>query len=136
MTHQTTPQGAALPGGRPSLRERVVHGRITLGILEAVALGVVVVIWSALTRAGLGTDQVTGFVILATAVREALDTSAMRLTMRTQRTNGVNAAHRVCRTRLMTWERLAEEIADGRMSFRPTDDEGYYLDQDGNRIEE
>ena len=27
-------------------------------------------------------------------------------------------------------------IADGRMTFRPIDDEGYLLDEDGNRIEE
>ena len=38
-------------------------------------------------------------------------------------------------TRLMTREHFAEEIADGRMTFRPIDDEGYYLDEDGNRIE-
>ena len=30
----------------------------------------------------------------------------------------------------------AQEIADGRMTFRPIDDEGYLLDEDGNRIEE
>ena len=39
-------------------------------------------------------------------------------------------------TRLMTREHFAEEIADGRMTFRPIDDEGYYLDEDGNRIED
>ena len=39
-------------------------------------------------------------------------------------------------TRLMTREHFAEEIADGRMTFRPIDDEGYYLDEDGNRVED
>ena len=39
-------------------------------------------------------------------------------------------------TRLMTREHFAEEIAEGRMTFRPIDDEGYYLDEDGNRIED
>ena len=38
-------------------------------------------------------------------------------------------------TRLMTREHFAEKIADGRMTFRPIDDEGYLLDEDGNRIE-
>ena len=37
-------------------------------------------------------------------------------------------------TRLMTREHVAEEIADGRMTFHPIDDEGYYLGEDGNRI--
>ena len=40
------------------------------------------------------------------------------------------------KVRMMTREHFAEEIADGRMTFRPIDDEGYYLDEDGNRIEE
>ena len=39
------------------------------------------------------------------------------------------------KVRIMTREHFAEEIADGRMTFRPIDDEGYYLDEDGNRIE-
>ena len=39
------------------------------------------------------------------------------------------------KVRIMTREHFAEEIADGRMNFRPIDDEGYYLDEDGNRIE-
>ena len=39
-------------------------------------------------------------------------------------------------TLLMTRKHFAEEIADGRMTFRAIDDEGYYLDEDGNRIEE
>ena len=171
----------------------VVYGRIGLGILEAITLGVVVAIWSTLTRAGLSSDQITGFAILATAVRETLDAASMRLTMRIQRTDDMNAVQRtvaalICpaigavlagmvfapysviqltlvtwalfmlitctleqpwktsmsyeemkergrQTRLMTREHFAEEIADGRMNFRPIDDEGYYLDEDGNRIE-
>ena len=172
----------------------VVYGRIGLGILEAIALGAVVAVWSALTDAGLVSDQVTGFAILATAVREVLDAFSMRLTMRILRTNDMNATQRtvaaiVCpaiggalatmvfvphalthltlltwalfmlitctleqpwktpmsyqemrergrRTRLMTRDHFAEEIADGRMTFRPIDDEGYYLDKDGNRIDD
>lgn len=172
----------------------VVYGRIGLGILEAIALGAVVAVWSALTDAGLVSDQVTGFAILATAVREVLDAFSMRLTMRILRTNDMNATQRtvaaiVCpaiggalatmvfvphalthltlltwalfmlitctleqpwktpmsyqemrergrRTRLMTRDHFAEEIADGRMTFRPIDDEGYYLDEDGNRIDD
>ena len=172
----------------------VVYGRIGLGILEAVALGAVVAVWSALTDAGLVSDQVTGFAILATAVREVLDASSMRLTMRIQRTNDMSTAQRILsalicpviggaaaamvfaphrlthltlltwatflliscavdrpwktpmsyeemkergrHTRLMTREHFAEEITDGRMTFHPIDDEGYYLDEDGNRIED
>ncbi|RAX23166.1 MULTISPECIES: hypothetical protein [unclassified Actinomyces] len=38
--------------------------------------------------------------------------------------------------RLMTREHFAEEIQDGRLSFQEIDDEGYYVDEDGNRIEE
>ena len=172
----------------------VVYGRIGLGILEAIALGAVVAVWSALTDAGLVSDQVTGFAILATAVREVLDASSMRLTMRILRTNDMNATQRtvaaiICpaiggalatmvfvphalthltlltwalfmlitctleqpwktpmsyqemrehgrRTRLMTRDHFAEEIADGRMTFRPIDDGGYYLDEDGNRIDD
>ena len=172
----------------------VVYGRIGLGILEAVALGVVVAIWSALTRAGLTYDQISGFAILTTAVRETLDAASMRLTMRIQRTNDMSTAQRILsalicpviggaaaamvfaphrlthltlltwatflliscavdrpwktpmsyeemkergrHTRLMTREHFAEEITDGRMTFHPIDDEGNYLDEDGNRIED
>ena len=172
----------------------VVYGRIGLGILEAITLGVVVAIWSTLTRAGLSSDQITGFAALATAVRETLDAASMRLTMRIRRTNDMSTAQRILsalicpaiggaaaamvfaphrlthltlltwaiflliscavdrpwktpmsyeemkergrHTRLMTREHFAEEIADGRMTFRPIDDEGYYLDEDGNRIED
>ncbi|CED90012.1 hypothetical protein [Actinomyces succiniciruminis] len=38
--------------------------------------------------------------------------------------------------RLMTREHFAEEIQDGRLNFSEIDDEGYYVDEDGNRIEE
>ena len=172
----------------------VIGGRVFLGVLEALAVGVVLAIWSALTRAGLTYDQISGFAILATAVRETLDAASMRLTMRIRRTNDTNAVQRtvaalICpaigavlagmlfaphrlthltlltwatflliscavdrpwktpmsyeemkergrHTRLMTREHFAEEIADGRMIFRPIDDEGYYLDEDGNRIED
>ena len=172
----------------------VIGGRVFLGVLEALAVGVVLAIWSALTRTGLTYDQISGFAILATAVRETLDAASMRLTMRIRRTNDMNAVQRtvaalICpaigavlagmlfaphrlthltlltwatflliscavdrpwktpmsyeemkergrQTRLMTREHFAEEITDGRMIFRPIDDEGYYLDEDGNRIED
>ena len=172
----------------------VVGGRVFLGVFDAIAVGVVLALWSALTRAGLTYDQITGFAILATAVRETLDAASMRLTMRIQRTNDMSKVQRILsalicpaiggavaalvfaphrlthltlltwvtfiliscavdqpwktpmsyeemkergrQTRLMTREHFAEEIADGRMTFRPIDDEGYYLDKDGNRIED
>ncbi|MBM6980489.1 MAG: hypothetical protein I3J03_12365 [Actinomyces succiniciruminis] len=38
--------------------------------------------------------------------------------------------------RLMTREHFAEEIQDDRLNFSEIDDEGYYVDEDGNRIEE
>ena len=153
----------------------VVAGRVFLGVFDALAVGVVLAIWS-------------------TAVHETLDAASMRLTMRIQRTNDMSTAQRILsalicpaiggalaamvfaphrlthltlltwatflvifcsvdrpwktpmsyeemkergrQTRLMTREHFAEEIADGRMTFRPIDDEGYYLDEDGNRVED
>ena len=194
MPPYTTPTGGNTPWKPAVPLWGVVYGRIGLGILEAITLGVVVAIWSTLTRAGLSSDQITGFAILATAVRETLDAASMRLTMRIQRTNDMSTAQRILsalicpaiggaaaamvfaphrlthltlltwatflliscavdrpwktpmsyeemkergrHTRLMTREHFAEEIADGRMTFRPIDDEGYYLDEDGNRIED
>ena len=194
MPPYTTPTGGKAPWKPAVPLWGVVYGRIGLGILEAITLGVVVAIWSTLTRAGLSSDQITGFAILATAVRETLDAASMRLTMRIQRTNDMSTAQRILsalicpviggaaaamvfaphrlthltlltwatfrliscavdrpwktpmsyeemkergrQTRLMTREHFAEEIADGRMTFRPIDDEGYYLDEDGNRIED
>ena len=172
----------------------VIGGRVFLGVFDALAVGVVLAIWSALTRAGLTYDQISGFAILATAVYETLDAISMRLTMRIRRTNDMSKVQRILsalicpaiggavaamvfaphrlthltlltwatsllifcavdrpwktpmsyeemkergrQTRLMTREHFAEEIADGRMTFRPIDDEGYYLDEDGNRIED
>ena len=172
----------------------VIGGRVFLGVFDALAVGVVLAIWSALTRAGLTYDQISGFAILATAVYETLDAISMRLTMRIRRTNDMSRAQRILsalicpaiggavaamvfaphrlthltlltwttsllifcavdrpwktplsyeemkergrKVRIMTREHFAEEIADGRMTFRAIDDEGYYLDEDGNRIEE
>ena len=172
----------------------VIGGRVFLGVFDALAVGVVLAIWSALTRAGLTYDQISGFAILATAVYETLDAISMRLTMRIRRTNDMSRAQRILsalicpaiggaaaamvfaphrlthltlltwatsllifcavdrpwktpmsyeemkergrHTRLMTREHFAEEITDGRMTFHPIDDEGYYLDEDGNRIED
>jgi len=171
----------------------VIGGRVFLGVFDALAVGVVLAIWSALTRAGLTYDQISGFAILTTAVYETLDAISMRLTMRIRRTNDMSKVQRILsalicpaiggavaamvfaphrlthltlltwatsllifcavdrpwktpmsyeemkergrQTRLMTREHFAEEIADGRMTFRPIDDEGYLLDEDGNRIE-
>ena len=172
----------------------VVAGRVFLGVFDALAVGVVLALWSALTRAGFTYDQITGFAILATAVHETLDAASMRLIMRIQRTNDMSTAQRILsalicpaiggalaaivfaphrlthltlltwatflvifcavdrpwktpmsyeemkergrQTRLMTREHFAEEIAEGQMTFRPIDDEGYHLDEDGNRIED
>ena len=172
----------------------VIGGRVFLGVFDALAVGVVLAIWSALTRAGLTYDQISGFAILTTAVYETLDAISMRLTMRIRRTNDMSKVQRILsalicpaiggavaamvfaphrlthltlltwatsllifcavdrpwktplsyeelkergrQTRLMTRDHFAEEIADGRMTFRPIDDEGYYLDEDGNRIED
>ena len=171
-----------------------VAGRVFLGVFGALVGGAAVAIWSVLTHSGLTSDQITGFAILATAVRETLDASSMRLTMRILRTNDMSRAERVAaaiifpaaggavaamlfapvllipltaltwivsivstcaleqpwktamsyeemrergrQTRLMTREHFTEEIADGRMTLHPIADEGYYLDEDGNRIEE
>ena len=172
----------------------VIGGRVFLGVFDALAVGVVLAIWSALARAGLTYDQISGFAILTTAVYETLDAISMRLTMRIRRTNDMSTAQRILsalicpaiggalaaivfaphrlthltlltwttsllifcavdrpwktplsyeemkergrKVRIMTREHFAEEIADGRMTFRPIDDEGYYLDEDGNRIED
>lgn len=72
----------------------VIGGRVFLGVLEALAVGVVLAIWSALTRTGLTYDQISGFAILATAVRETLDAASMRLTMRIQRADDMNRVER------------------------------------------
>ena len=73
----------------------MIGGRVFLGVPEALAVGVVLAIWSALTRAGLTYDQISGFAILTTAVRETLDAASMRLTMRIQRTNDMSTAQRI-----------------------------------------
>ncbi|WP_167145064.1 hypothetical protein [Actinomyces sp. ZJ308] len=93
----------------------VVTGRILLAILEALVVGIAVAIWSALTHTGLSSDQITGFTILATAVREALDASSMRLTMRIQRTNDMNRAERIASA--LTWPAIGGAIAT--MLFAP-----------------
>ena len=73
----------------------VVAGRVFLGVFGALVVGAAVAIWSALTHSGLTSDQITGFAILATAVRETLDASSMRLSMRILRTNDMSRAERV-----------------------------------------
>ena len=115
----------------------VVYGRIGLGILEAAALGVVVAIWSAiggalgamafaphsLTQLTLVTWAL--FMLIACTLEQPWKTPMSYEEMK----------ERGRQTRLMTREHFAEEIADGRMTFRPIDDEGYLLNEDGNRIE-
>ena len=169
-------------------------GQIIVGIPEALILGILIGIWSALTRLGLNFDQVTGISILTVLARKTVDTAMIRLIMRTRRSPDYKGAaatavsfifapvaagtstfftstmstslfltsiiclfffivicsiekpwdtsmsyeelkERGRKVRIMTREHFAEEIADGRMTFRPIDDEGYLLDEDGNRIE-
>ena len=66
------------------------------------------------------------FVIVICSIEKPWDTSVSHEELK----------ERGRKVRMMTREHFAEEIADGRMTFRPIDDEGYYLDEDGNRIEE
>ena len=67
MLPYITPTGGNTPWKPAVPLWGVVYGRIGLGILEAITLGVVVAIWSTLARTGLSSDQITGFAILATA---------------------------------------------------------------------
>ena len=183
------------PWESPIPLQTTIMGQVILGIPEAIILGAMVVVWSALTQSGLDFNQVTGIAILTVLVRKTVDTIMMRLIMRARRSpeyKGATATavsfifapvaagtstfftstmstslfltsiiclfffivicsiekpwdtsvsyeelkERGRKVRMMTREHFAEEIADGRMTFRPIDDEGYYLDEDGNRIEE
>ena len=183
------------PWEPPTPLQTTVMGQIIVGIPEALILGILIGIWSALTHLGLNFDQVTGISILTVLARKTLDTAMIRLIMRARRSPDYKGAAAtvisfvfapiaaaasvffiptlpaalymtgfvclffiivICLTekpwntsvsyeelkergrkvRIMTREHFAEEIADGRMNFRPIDDEGYYLDEDGNRIED
>ena len=183
------------PWESPIPLQTTIMGQFILGIPEAIILGAMVAVWSALTQSGLDFNQVTGIAILTVLVRKTVDTIMMRLIMRARRSPDYKGAAAtvisfvfapvaaaasvffiptlptalymtgfvclffiivICLTekpwdtsvsyeelkergrkvRMMTREHFAEEIADGRMTFRPIDDEGYYLDEDGNRIEE
>ena len=60
----------------------MVVGRLVLGLPSAVGLTIIVLVWSALTRAGLGLGRACLFSLVAVTVREAIDASAHRLIMR------------------------------------------------------
>ena len=183
------------PWESPIPLQTTIMGQFILGIPEAIILGAMVAVWSALTQSGLDFNQVTGIAILTVLVRKTVDTIMMRFIMRARRSpeyKGATATavsfifapvaagtstfftstmstslfltsiiclfffivicsiekpwdtsvsyeelkERGRKVRMMTREHFAEEIADGRMTFRAIDDEGYYLDEDGNRIEE
>ena len=183
------------PWESPIPLQTTIMGQVILGIPEAIILGAMVAVWSALTQSGLDFNQVTGIAILTVLVRKTVDTMMMRLIMRARRSPEYKGAiatavsfifapvaagtstfftstmstslfltsiiclfffivicsiekpwdtsvsykelkERGRKVRIMTRKHFAEEIADGRMTFRPIDDEGYYLDEDGNRIEE
>ena len=63
----------------------MVVGRLVLGLPSAVGLTIIVLVWSALTRAGLGFGRACLFSLVAVAIRELIDASAHRLIMRAWR---------------------------------------------------
>ena len=63
----------------------MVVGRLVLGLPSAFGLTVIVLIWSALTGAGLGFIRACLFSLVAVAIREIIDASAHRLIMRAWR---------------------------------------------------
>ena len=63
----------------------MVVGRLVLGLPSAFGLTVIVLIWSALTSAGLGFIRACLFSLVAVAIREIIDASAHRLIMRAWR---------------------------------------------------
>ena len=63
----------------------MVVGRLVLGLPSAFGLTVIVLIWSALTGAGLGFIRACLFSLVAVATREIIDASAHRLIMRAWR---------------------------------------------------
>ena len=63
----------------------MVVGRLVLGLPSAVGLTIIVLVWSALTRAGLGFGRACVFSLVAVAIRELIDASAHRLIMRAWR---------------------------------------------------
>jgi len=54
----------------------MVVGRLVLGLPSAFGLTVIVLIWSALTGAGLGFIRACLFSLVAVAIRELIDASA------------------------------------------------------------
>ena len=63
----------------------MVVGRLVLGLPSTFGLTVIVLIWSALTGAGLGFIWACLFSLVAVAIREIIDASAHRLIMRAWR---------------------------------------------------
>jgi len=59
--------------------------RLVLGLPGVFGLTVIVLVWSALTRAGLGLGRACLFSLVAVAIRELIDASAHRLIMRAWR---------------------------------------------------
>ena len=68
----------------------MVVGRLVLGLPSAFGLTVIVLIWSALTGAGLGFIRACLFSLVAVAIREIIDASAHRLIMRAWRSRDAN----------------------------------------------
>ena len=60
----------------------MVVGRLILGVPGTIGLAVIVVIWSAITGAGLGVGRAALFSLVAVTVREIIDVSAHRIIMR------------------------------------------------------
>ena len=121
----------------------VIGGRVFLGVPEALAVGVVLAIWSALICPAIGgaaaamvfaPHRLTHLTLLTWATFLLISCAVDRPWKTPMSYEEMKERGR--HTRLMTREHFAEEIADGRMTFRPIDDEGYYLDEDGNRIED
>ena len=85
-------QGSTGPGGSGRHHWRpvtpvsaMVVGRLVLGLPGVFGLTVIVLVWSALTRAGLGLGRACLFSLVAVAIRELIDASAHRLIMRAWR---------------------------------------------------
>ena len=60
----------------------MVVGRLILGVPGTIGLAIIVVIWSAITGAGLGVGRAALFSLVAVTVREIIDVSAHRIIMR------------------------------------------------------
>ena len=63
----------------------MVVGRLVLGLPSAFGLTIIVLVWSSLTRAGLGFGRACLFSLVAVTIRELIDASAHRLIRRAWR---------------------------------------------------